>query len=137
MVKEKPLTCSDGRIKGNKIAIRKDIETSTGKACVLAEEIGHHFTGIGNIVRLLDSKDYKQENHARLYGYNKIIGLRGLVNAFEHGCQGKHEIAEYLEVTEDFLQECIDCYREKYGVAVTVDNYCIVFIPHLTIGKML
>ena len=38
IVKEKPLLLSDGRIKGRKIAIRKDIPTLRKKADVLAEE---------------------------------------------------------------------------------------------------
>lgn len=32
------------------------------------------------------------------------------------GCTNRYETAEYLEVTEEFLEECISCYREKYGV---------------------
>ena len=37
VVKEKPLKNNNGRVKGNKIAIRQDINTSAEKACVLAE----------------------------------------------------------------------------------------------------
>lgn len=136
-VKEKSLVSCDGRIKGNKIAIRRDIETSIEKACVLAEEMGHHHTGVGDIVRISGSTDGKQERHARLYGFNRIIGLRGLINAFEYGCQDRHETARYLNVTERTLQDCIDCYREKYGVGTVVDNYYIMFIPYLSVGKMI
>ena len=49
IVKEKPLQSSDGRIKGNRIAIRKDLKTSTEKACVLAEELGHYETTVRHI----------------------------------------------------------------------------------------
>ena len=49
-VKEKPLSESDGLIKGNRIAIRKDIPTQTEKACVLAEELGHYYTSSGDIM---------------------------------------------------------------------------------------
>lgn len=48
-VKEKPLPVSKGRLKGNRIAIRKDM-TETEKTCVLAEELGHHYTATGNIL---------------------------------------------------------------------------------------
>ena len=58
-----------------------------------------------------------------------MIGLRRLIDAFEHGCNNRHEIATYLDVTEDFLIEALDCYREKYGVSVVVDNYIIYFEP--------
>lgn len=41
IVKEKPLKSSNGRINGNKIAIRQDIKTTVEKSCVLSEELGH------------------------------------------------------------------------------------------------
>ena len=45
IVREKPLAGSDGRIKGKRIAIRKNIPTLAKKADVLAEEMGHYHTG--------------------------------------------------------------------------------------------
>ena len=136
IVKEKPLKYNNGSIKGNRIAIRKDIETTTEKACILAEELGHHHTSVGNILDMNDVRNRKQERQARFWSYNKLIGLRGVVDAYEAGCQNSYEIAEYLEVTEDYLADCIDCYRDKYGVGVAVDNYYIMFIPHLAVGKV-
>lgn len=136
IVKEKPLLSGDGRIKGKKIAIRKDIDTSTEKACVLAEELGHHYTTVGNIIDLTDTQNRKQERQARLWAYNTQIGLAGIIRAFEAGCQDIHEIAEYLEVTEEFLHEAIECYGNKYGVYTTLDNYVIYFIPNLTVGEI-
>lgn len=137
IVKEKPLYSSDGRIKGNRIAIRQDITTTTEKSCVLAEELGHHYTSVGDIIDLSDVQNRKQERQARLWAYNKQIGLYGLIQAFQHGCTSLHEIAEYLEVTEQFLHEAIECYRNKYGICTAVDNYVIYFIPNLTIGERL
>ena len=136
IVKEKPLQYNNGRVKGNRIAIRKAIETSAEKACVLAEELGHHHTTVGNILDMSDAGNRKQERQARLWGYNKLIGLSGLIKSFEAGCQNRFEVAEYLGVTDEYLCECLDTYRDKYGVGVTVDDYYIMFIPHLAIGKM-
>lgn len=133
IVKEKPLKYNNGRIKGKRIAIRQDIETNTEKTCVLAEELGHHHTSVGNILDMNDVRNRKQERHARLWGYNKLIGLSGIIKAFCAGCQNRHEIAEKLDVTEEYLQECIDCYRDKYGVCTEVDNYIIYFIPNLAV----
>ena len=133
IVKEKPLKYNNGRIKGKRIAIRQDIETNTEKTCVLAEELGHHHTSVGNILDMDDMRNRKQERQARLWGYNRLIGLTGIITAFRAGCQNRHEIAELLDVTEDFLQECIDCYRDKYGVYTEVDNYVIYFIPNLAV----
>lgn len=133
IVKEKPLIYNNGRIKGKRIAIRKDIETSTEKACVLAEELGHHHTSVGNIIDMENVSNRKQERQARIWGYNKLIGLTGIIKAFEAGCQSRHEMADLLGVTEEYLQECIDCYRDKYGVYTEIDNYTIYFIPNLAV----
>ena len=38
-----------------------------------------------------------------------------------------------VEVTEEDLQEWIDCYRDKYGVCTEVDNYTVFFIPNLAV----
>lgn len=99
-------------------------------------ELGHHYTSVGNILDMTSAANRKQERQARLWAYNKQIGLIGLVRAFEHGCQNRFEIAEYLEVTEEFLEECIECYRNKYGICKRVDNYVVYFIPQLSVMKL-
>lgn len=134
-VKEMPMRYNNGRIKGNRIAIRKDISTSAEKACVLAEELGHHHTSVGNIIDMEHVSNRKQERQARIWGYNKLIGLNGIIKAFEAGCQSVHEAAEFLEVTEEYLLEAIECYREKYGVCKDISNYTIYFIPQLAVLK--
>mgnify|MGYP004454768925 CR=1 FL=1 len=135
-IKERPFKTYDGRIKGKDIYLRKDMNT-TEKSCVLAEELGHYYTTVGNILDMNVPENRKQERQARLWGYNRIIGLLGLIKAYEHGCKDKYEIAEYLDVTEEYLEECIHCYRDKYGVCRETDNYVIYFIPNLTIFKKL
>lgn len=117
------------------VAIREDM-TIPEKTCALAEELGHHKTSVGNIIDMTSSANRKQERQARFWAYNKQIGLIGLVRAFEHGCQNRFEIAEYLEVTEEFLEECIECYRNKYGICKQVDNYVVYFIPQLSVMKL-
>ena len=136
ITKEKPLVAHKGRIKGNKIALRDDMNTNE-KACVLAEEIGHYYTASGNILDMSSVINRKQEHLGRMWAYNKLIGLIGIIDAFEHGCQSKFEIAEYLDVTEDFLAEAISAYRAKYGVYKIIDNYVIYFIPNLSVVKFL
>ena len=116
------------------VAIEQQL-TSVEKTCVLAEELGHHYTSVGNILDMDISANRKQERQARLHRYNRLIGLTGLIRAYEHGCTNRYETAEYLEVTEEFLEECISCYREKYGVYKIVDNYIIYFIPNLAVFK--
>lgn len=134
VVREKPLKYNDGRIKGNRIAIRQNIETQKEKACVLAEELGHHYTSAGNILDLEKPENIKQERRARMWAYNEQIGLIGIINAYKRGCRNIHEMAEYLDVTEEFLQDALEAYRSKYGHYVNVDNYTIYFEPYLTVA---
>lgn len=128
------------RIKGlccdNVIGISKHIDTSTEKACILAEELGHHHTSSGIIIDLSDIQNRKQERQARIWAYNKQIGLYGLIRAYENGCRDRHDTAEYLDVTEEVLEDAIRCYRDKYGTYTTVDNYIITFIPNLMVGRI-
>lgn len=84
IVKEKPLRAYDGRINRNRVAIRKDIPTETEKACVFAEDLGHYYTTAGNILTQESTNDKKQERIARLWAYNKLIGLRGIISGFEN-----------------------------------------------------
>lgn len=85
IVKEKPLIRNNGLIIGNKIAIRKDIDTEIEKSCVLAEELGHYYTSSGNIIDMQDVQNRKQEHRARLWAYNKMITMDKLAEACKYG----------------------------------------------------
>ena len=137
IVKEKPLKHTDGRIKGCRVAIRESIDTTAEKSCVLAEELGHYYTSYGRIVDMNVTENRKQERKARAYGYNKLVGLYGIITAYKAGCNNCYEIAELLNVTEDYLKECIHYYREKYGTHTKIDNYVIFFIPNLAVMEKL
>lgn len=133
-VKEQPLTVHDGLIRGRRIAIRKSIETQAEKSCVLAEELGHYFTSFGNILNMDEIQNRKQELRARLSGYDMQIGLIGIVECYKHHCRSIYEMAEYLQVTEEYLKEALECYSRKYGEnLVTIDNYAIRFVPSLQV----
>ncbi|WWU65180.1 ImmA/IrrE family metallo-endopeptidase [Clostridium baratii] len=135
IVKEIKMRTKKGLCIGNRIAINIDL-TDSEKACVLAEELGHYHLTVGDILEQEHNLDnYKQELLARRWGYDKNIGLLGLINAFEYGCRNKFEIAEYLNVTVEYLDEALEFYKSKYGIMHQVDHYLIYFIPSLYIGK--
>lgn len=135
IVKEIPLLANDGLIKGNNIAIRENIATSTEKNCVLAEELGHYYTTVGNILDQTDINNRKQEHIARVWAYNKMISLEDIIRAFEHGCRNRYEFAEYLNVTEEFLIEAMNCFRQKYGHHKNVGDYTLIFYPNFDIMR--
>lgn len=133
IVKEKPLKYNDGRIKGKRVAIRRDIKTSTEKACVLAEELGHYHTTVGNILNQTSVSNRKQERRAHIWAHDRLIDLTGIISAYKAGCCNAHEVAEHLEVTEEFLQEAISYYRQRYGICARVGNYIIYFEPGIAV----
>ncbi|MEE0716149.1 MAG: hypothetical protein UCH84_06090 [Eubacterium sp.] len=108
------------------VAINNKLSTIE-KTGIIIEEIGHHFTSYGDIINIHSTSNRKQEFKARMWGYNKLIGLRGLIDAFEHHCQNMYDIADYLNITTDYLKEAIRTYQNKYGNYVELDNYIIQF----------
>lgn len=137
IVKEKPLLNNNGLIKGNKIAIRQNITTTSKKADILAEEMGHYYTTVGRIVEQDTVASIKQERTARIWGYDKRIGLSGLIEAFKAHCENLYDVAEYLGVSEDSLTEALEYYRQIYGTGVMVDNHFLQFDPYLRVHTMM
>ena len=134
IVKEKPLQSADGRILNNKIVIRDSLD-ELRKKCVLAEEIGHYLKNAGDILDQRNTSNSRQEDRARSWAYDRLIGLDGLVSAFECGCQTKFDVAEYLDVTTAFLDDALKKYKERYGIVVKYKEYFIYFYPCLAVLK--
>ena len=125
-----------GLINNDVIGINKNVRTFSKRNCILAEEIGHSKTTVGNILNQSLESNRKQELKARMWAYNKLIGLRGIVDCYNAGCQNTYEMAETLNVTEDFLLEALFYYKEKYGVCAQIDNYIVYFSPNLGVYKI-
>lgn len=135
-IKEKELDYGfKGLYKDGRIIIDENICSSIEKRCILAEELGHHYTSYGNVLDQTKVSNAKQEKRARNWGYEKLVGIIDLINAFNYGIRTKYEMSEYLNITEEFLDEAIQHYKEKYGVFFEIDEYLIYFEPSLTIMK--
>ena len=131
----------NGKTKGlyvdGNIALSSNLSNTAEKSCILAEELGHHYTSSGNIIDMSVTQNRKQELHARLWAYNKLIGLMGIVRSYKAGCKSIYETAEYLEVTEEFLTEALQYYKSKYGICTNIDNYIIYFEPSLGVFELI
>lgn len=119
------------------VALNKDLETETEKKCVLAEELGHHYTAVGNILDQSSAANRKQEMRGRIIAYNRLVGLRGIIDAYNHHCQELSETAEYLGVTEEFLNDTLKYYKNKYGMYTIIDNYAIIFEPSIAVIELI
>lgn len=128
---------ADGLIRNDVIGINRTVRRSTQRVCVLAEELGHYHTTVGDIIDQSSDANRKQELRARLWSYNKLIGLHGIISCYKAGCQTAYDMAEHLGVTEDFLLEALQCYRGKYGIYTKFDNYVIFFEPGLSVLELI
>ena len=124
---------SGTRLKGlycdGTIALDKDMHIGAEKACVLAEEMGHYYTTVGDIIDQSSASNRKQERRARIWAYNYMVSLSKIIDAYNANCQNQYEIAEYLDVTEHFLLDSLQYYKEKYGLCAACGNYLIYFEP--------
>lgn len=111
------------------IAISHSIDSTAEKACILAEELGHYHTTAGNILDQTKVHNRKQERRARVWSYQKLVPLDKLIQAYEKGIRSRHELAEFLGITEQFLMLALQNYKEKHGCYCRVGNHCIYFEP--------
>jgi len=123
-----------GLYRNDFIGIKRNIVTITEKKCILAEELGHYYATTGNIIDTKNVCNRKQELMARHWSYEKLVPLKSIIKASFEGCTNLFELAEYLDVTENFLRDVLNFYESKYGLYAEVDNYCIYFSP-LTVCK--
>ncbi|MFD2628756.1 ImmA/IrrE family metallo-endopeptidase [Oceanobacillus kapialis] len=121
------------RIKGlysdNVIWISDKLKTNTEKYCVLAEELGHYHTTEGDIIDQSPIVNRKQELRARLWAYEKAVSLSKVIQAHKLYIRNKFELADYLGVTEYFLEKAIERYKEIHGLTVNHNGYTICFEP--------
>ncbi|KYG88831.1 hypothetical protein A0U40_14100 [[Bacillus] sp. KCTC 13219] len=118
-----------GLYSDNVIWINKWIPSIVEKRCVLAEELGHYHTTVGNILDQTNIINRKQELKARGWAYEKLIPLSNIILAHKSHIINRYELAEFLNVTEEFLEAALDWYKSKYGLCVTIDNFTIYFEP--------
>ena len=78
------------------IALSKNLKRTAEKKCVLAEELGHHYTAAGDIIDQSSVENRKQEMRGRIWAYNNQVGLRGIIDAYLHNCKNLFEMADYF-----------------------------------------
>jgi hypothetical protein len=135
-VKEKPLKYGLKGIYKNGRIIIHDKLTNTEKACILAEELGHHYTSTGNIIDQSVMENRKQERVAREWAHKRLVPLTRIVEASKAGIRNRYELAGFLGVTEEFLEEALERYHGKYGAFVEHGEFIICFEPLGVLSKV-
>jgi Domain of unknown function (DUF955). len=99
---------------------RAQIESTAEEKVLLFEELSHFETenlyfidatsnmGTGKLNKII------YESRTRRYSIKKYLPLKKLKQAYEDGCRNAYEVAEYLNVTEDFIRQATEYYTEIY-----------------------
>lgn len=80
------------------------------KTCILAEEIGHHFTSVGDILDQNDIDNQKQEHKARVWAYQKLLPLENVHLVAMQGYTEPWQMAEYFDLDEEFVRAALKYY---------------------------
>ncbi|MGN1413696.1 MAG: ImmA/IrrE family metallo-endopeptidase [Anaerovoracaceae bacterium] len=102
-VEERPMV-NEGLYCDNVIWINDQLPESR-RVCILAEEIGHYETTVGDILDQRDMNNARQELRARKWAYNKLLSVDMIIDAAARGHTEVYDMAEYLCVDEEFLRE--------------------------------
>lgn len=89
------------------------IETTAQERVHLAHELGHCETGsFYNVYSTLDIRE-KQEEKADRWAVSRLVPAEEFVKALNTGMVEVWELAEYFEVTEDFIRKAAEIYKIK------------------------
>lgn len=114
----------------NAIALNYNkIGTYVEEKCILAEEIGHYYYDATYSPYCQDMQFItKQERKAKKFAYNVLVPFENLRKAILSGKTSILSLAEYFDVTAQFMSNCIALYLEKYGYIVTKEEMLQVSI---------
>lgn len=129
-VRETDIMPSDlhGAWLGDLILIKNNL-SETRKAEVFYEELAHHKLTYGNILDQSKWINRKFENYARRHGYEAALPLRIIVEAHHYGVSNLYELAEYVQLSEEYIAEILEHYKNKHGIGTHYGDYSITFEP--------
>lgn len=126
---------SNGLWKNRKIAINNAIQTEKEKYCTLAEEYAHYKLTVGNILDQNKIENRKQEIKARRMGYEQTAGLDKIAIAIINGAKNRYEIADKLNVTDEYFTKAVEYLKLKYGKTAYCKGIMFYFEPEFGILK--
>lgn len=102
------------------IALDKNALSSTAKeTVVLAEEIGHYETCSLYLLKstcntpLACLNQMKGEANAKRWAIKNVLPPEVIQKAIDSGCYNNYEMAEYCQVTVEFLRYAFDYYTQQ------------------------
>lgn len=110
------------------IFINKNSNETT-KYCILSEELGHYLKTVGDITDLKEIKNMKQEIIARRWSIENLLTPDKIITILLSGVSNAYELSEELHITESFLNEALQYYKNKFGVYYVGETHLLVFEP--------
>lgn len=102
---------------------------------VLQEEFAHYDYTVGDIVSDDSEVDKKQEVLARSKAMERTVTLDGLIYCYFNHAWSLEEVADYFGVTEKYVQQAIQNYRNKYGLFFRYNGYYFDLRNAINISK--
>jgi hypothetical protein len=96
---------------GEHIVLRRD-GTMAERACWLAEQLGHHYTGADRRLHYTAVDDWRAEAKARKWAHDRLLSPEAIRTAARNS-DDIYEIAFTLNVSVEFLRESIDWYMAR------------------------
>lgn len=113
-------------------SLKNDIRLYTE---VLAHELGHYFTTVGDLIT--NSRSYskyiqneKYETKANRWAYDFLIPVDEICNAIQNNIQTLYELAEYFDVYQDFLIKRFEYLALKHQT-LSIDNNKTLILTNL------
>lgn len=119
----------------DKIYINKN-KSNVDQYQILLEELAHHETSYGDIVKEETWDERQQEHYARTLALERAVTLDGLIYCFTNGLWNLEEMADYFNVTGKFVLEALDNYRAKKGILFKYHGYLFDLRRNVNLTKI-
>lgn len=111
------------------ITLNTHLDTDAKRCVTLAHELGHHYTHPPNLLIASKRTQDKYEHMATTWATNMLLPPFKLVEALKKGIRDVWDLAEYLGVTPEFIEQGLNLLQERYGQSVCINGCCLYFKP--------
>lgn len=91
----------------------ENFETSDEEFCIMAHEYGHCKSGathhLSSPLEMIEQHEYRADRAA----VHEFLPFEKIDEAFRRGCAELWEIADFLDMPEEFVEKAIEIYRAE------------------------
>lgn len=104
------------------IGINKEIGNDAERRCIIVREIGRHLLRKNENISLTDEQESILAMH---WAVSVLLPLKAFVECNQLGKISEDELAEYLNITPQFVKSGIEVYKSVLGNRILYQNYII------------